>query len=351
MQRYAALWTGDNVATDDHMLLGIRMLNSIGLSGIPFAGMDIGGFAGDVAPKTYARWITLGAFMPLCRIHTMINNRDTEPWALGESIEVISRNYISLRYKLMTYFYSCFYQHTQDGMPIQRSLAIDFPNESEVFWNPLDNQFFCGPSLMIAPCSSDKEYLKVYFPGKDSEEFFYNLWTDEPYLAGSTEVVESPLHLLPVFARPGAIIPIHKTTMHTGESPGELLELHLYYRSNGETTFTLYDDGGDGYDYLEGAYAKRVIKLTSTSLSISAQEGTHDIPFKTLKLVFHGFDTLKEVTMGTETYKLQEQKLCWLEPLPNIDPLGDEMHLPMYQGLVCTFALTTEAIEMSWTEE
>ncbi len=64
MQRYTAIWTGDNQANDDHMLLGIRLVNSIGLSGVAFTGYDIGGFGGDATPALYARWISIGARSP-----------------------------------------------------------------------------------------------------------------------------------------------------------------------------------------------------------------------------------------------------------------------------------------------
>ena len=119
IQRYAAVWTGDNVSYDEHMMLGVRLVNSMGLSGIPFAGYDVGGFVGEASSKLFARWITIGSLSPFFRGHTMINTRDSEPWAYGEETEQISRNYIRFRYKLLPYIYSCFYEASKTGMPIQ----------------------------------------------------------------------------------------------------------------------------------------------------------------------------------------------------------------------------------------
>ncbi|MFM2285326.1 MAG: hypothetical protein RLZZ543_823, partial [Bacteroidota bacterium] len=62
IQRHAAVWTGDNVSNDDHMLAGVRLVNSMGLTGVAFAGYDVGGFAGEASPELFARWIALGAF-------------------------------------------------------------------------------------------------------------------------------------------------------------------------------------------------------------------------------------------------------------------------------------------------
>src|SRR5690606_27114077 len=75
VQRYAAVWTGDNVAYDEHMMLGVRMISSMGLAGIPFAGYDVGGFVGDAGTRLFARWISIGAFAPFFRGHSMINSR------------------------------------------------------------------------------------------------------------------------------------------------------------------------------------------------------------------------------------------------------------------------------------
>jgi alpha-glucosidase len=116
------MWTGDNRAENDHMLLGVRLMNSLGLSGVPFTGMDVGGFTGGASPSLYARWMQIGAFNPYFRNHSGINSKASEPWAYGEEVLEITRNYINLRYRLLPYLYSTFYEATQSGSPIMRSL-------------------------------------------------------------------------------------------------------------------------------------------------------------------------------------------------------------------------------------
>ncbi len=101
LQRYAAIWTGDNKAEDDNMLLGVRLVNSLGISGVPFAGVDVGGFVGNASSDLEARWISVGAFCPFFRSHKEYNGKDAEPWAFGEKTEEICRNYIQLRYNLL----------------------------------------------------------------------------------------------------------------------------------------------------------------------------------------------------------------------------------------------------------
>ena len=132
LQRYTAIWTGDNRAEDDHMLQGVRLINSLGLSGVSFTAMDIGGFTGNPSIPLYAKWMELGAFIPYYRNHTAYNTKSAEPWTFGEDVLNITRNYISLRYQLLPYIYSNFYESTQDGLPVMRSLAINYTFDPKI---------------------------------------------------------------------------------------------------------------------------------------------------------------------------------------------------------------------------
>ncbi|MGH9401307.1 MAG: TIM-barrel domain-containing protein, partial [Terriglobia bacterium] len=93
-QRYAAVWTGDNSSTWDHLRISITELMNMGLSGLPFAGADIGGFAESPSPDLYTRWLEAGAFYPLCRTHTTLGSREQDPWSYGIRREDINRKSI-----------------------------------------------------------------------------------------------------------------------------------------------------------------------------------------------------------------------------------------------------------------
>ncbi|MEI7983479.1 MAG: TIM-barrel domain-containing protein, partial [Bacteroidota bacterium] len=115
IQRYSAVWTGDNEATDDHMLLSARMVNSMGLSGISFAGPDVGGFMGNPSQELYQRWLSQGVYTPFFRNHSAWGTTHKEPWSFGEEVEKLSRELINQRYRLIPYLYSMFYQSTLTG--------------------------------------------------------------------------------------------------------------------------------------------------------------------------------------------------------------------------------------------
>ncbi len=101
--RYAATWTGDNVASWQHLDFSIPMVLNLGLSGQPFSGPDIGGFVGAGDGPMFARWMGFGALFPFARGHTGKGNVDKEPWAFGGDVEKTCRLALEGRYRLTPY--------------------------------------------------------------------------------------------------------------------------------------------------------------------------------------------------------------------------------------------------------
>lgn len=318
VQRYAAVWTGDNVAYDEHMILGARMISNMGLAGIAFAGCDIGGFVGDTHSKLFARWITLGAFSPFFRVHAMINSRDSEPWTYGEEVEQISRNYIKFRYQLLPYLYSLFYEATQTGLPVQRSLAIDYPHQPWVYDQQFHNQYLFGPFILVAPAESNKDFVKVYLP----EGEWYYLFNGSKHTGNTELIIECPVHKLPVFIKGGAILPMQAVKAHTGEPTTELI-LHVYEGTQ-RTGFTFYEDDGETYKYTEGVFLKRLIELDSISHTLIAHacEGSYGSPIKKIKFVFHGF-SIEEMKVNGTAHAIRKEFNSFFPALEKFDPFYD----------------------------
>jgi len=344
VQRYGAVWTGDNVAYDEHMLLGVRMISCMGLSGIAFAGYDVGGFVGDASSKLFARWLSIGAFSPFFRGHSMINSRDSEPWAYGEEVEQISRNYIRFRYQMMPYIYSLFYDAANTGMPVQRSLAVAYPHNHKVYEGTYHNQYFFGPAFLVAPVESDKEFVKVYLP----EGNWHYLYNGQPY-AGNTEiVVECPLRRLPVFVKAGSIVPMQPAGRNT-QVTHELLDLHVY--TGADAKFTYYEDDGATFGYQQGDYATREISYQASqrTLSIGAAAGSFTSEVKQLRIVFHGLGPkIEEVTLNGSTARLQPEMNSFFRALEKFDPFYDPEPAPSEPVLTLTIPYTNQAVSVSW---
>lgn len=307
VQRYSAVWTGDNTPSDDHLLLGVRLVNSLGLSGVSFSGVDVGGFNADASSALYARWITLGAFTPFFRAHKAINYKDAEPWSYGEQTEEIAKKYISLRYQLLPYIYSAINESHSTGIPVNRTLAINYPFDKNVYDTKFQNEFLFGESILVAPLKSSEMFTAVYFP----KGGWYDLYNDN-YYKGSQTIVEAPLYRLPVFAKAGSIIPLQSIAQSTSEKVSDTLFLHLY--TGADNQYLYYEDDGNSYDYNSGNYYQRNFMYTEQDhqLQISKPEGTYPSKFKYIKIFIHSKDGIflhafvnnERKTMQTETYSL-----------------------------------------------
>lgn len=288
-QRYTAIWTGDNVASDEHMLLGCRLINSLGLAGMAFSGVDVGGFIGDAPPKLFARWLTIGTFTPFFRVHKHYDYLSSEPWSYGADVENISMNYISLRYKLLPYIYSAFYEAHKTGNPVSRTLVIDNTYDEKCWYYAYQNQYMFGPSLLVAPIESTKEITKVYLP----EGNWYDFFTGQPYQGNQEITVDCQTDKLPVFAKGGSIVPMQKAIQSTSENPGDTLFVHVYFGNN-PSEYMYYEDDGLSYEYENGKFLERKMSFLPDSkqflIAPDANKDAYPGKFKNIVLILHGFE-------------------------------------------------------------
>lgn len=294
MQRYTILWTGDNQATDHHMMLGVKLVNSLGLSGLSFTGSDVGGFGGNSNPMLFARWIQIGAFTPFFRGHTSYNTVSQEPWAFGETTEEISRNYIQLRYNLLPYVYTSMRESVMNGMPLNRSLAINYTADEKIYQDTYQHQFLFGPAMLIIPAESTKAITKAYLP----EGEWYDFYTDQKFTGKQEIFAECPIDKLPVYIAAGSMIPMQSPIQHTAEMPSDTLIIHLYKSSRpGDLTREYYEDDGDTYAYEKnGFFLRRMIyKPGINEVEFRKVEGSYTSKFRNIRLVFHGFDDLGDI--------------------------------------------------------
>lgn len=324
VQRYAALWSGDNTATDEGLLSSVLLNNQLGLSGLAFSGHDIGGFIGDDNKELYQRWIQVGVFSPFCRNHKGCGGAAGEPWAYGDEAEAISKSFIGLRYRLLPYLYAAFYEASQTGMPIVRSLCMNDPFDDKVY-NPLyQYQFLFGNHILVVPVTTAEKQKRLYLPKGD----WFDLYTDER-LSGNKELqLDIPAYQLPLYIKGSSIIPAQSLVQSTKESPSDTLVLHIY---NGTETnsFTFYEDGGDGWSYKNGVYCKRLMQLNplQNQLQISKQEGSFQSKYKKIQLVLHGFEARQSVTVNQRIFSLVTTKESRLfNPLEDLKSVYDETY-------------------------
>ncbi|RAJ85378.1 alpha-glucosidase [Chitinophaga dinghuensis] len=342
-QRYSAIWTGDNRAEEDHMLLGIRLLNSLGVSGFAFSGMDVGGFTGNPSVSLYTRWMQIGAFIPYFRNHTQVNTKSAEPWAFGEEALEISRNYINLRYHLLPYLYSKMYEATNSGMPVMRTLAIDNTFDNKVYDTRFQNEYLFGDAFLVAPFESTSNFGSIYFPaGK-----WYDLYTDT-IRSGSQEVITAlSTKALPVYVKGSSIIPMQSLVQSTSEQPTDTLSLHVY-KGDDDHSFVYYEDDGESFDYEKGNYYQRRITYQPTVSKITLEEktGNLDSKFHYVKLILHGFTSLQQVKVNGKPMSLQTAGYSFLSPISRFDPQGSHIAADSCQVAQMVIAYSNQVINV-----
>lgn len=258
-QRYGSSWTGDNVATWEHLWIANTQVQRMCLSGMSFTGSDIGGFAEQPHDELFIRWIQLGVFHPFCRVHSSGHHGDQEPWTFDDEVTDITRKFIELRYTLLPYLYTTFYRYSTEGIPVIKSLVYFDQHDPQTHYR--NDEFIFGEKILVCPIlEPNSKGRRVYFPRGE----WYNFWNHN-FLSGGKEMwVDCDLETIPLFVKAGAIIPRYPVQQYVGELEIEELKLDVYYK-NGIEESIVYEDAQDGYDYQKGRYSLRNFKLRGKS--------------------------------------------------------------------------------------
>jgi alpha-glucosidase len=267
LQRHALQWTGDNSSWWEHLWMGMPQLQNLGLSGIAWCGVDIGGFFGDCDGELLARWTEFGIFQPFCRNHSAMGTVAQEPWAFGEPWESICRDMLRLRMRLLPYLYTAFEECHRTGAPVLRPLLFEFPDDPVTY--KADDEFMVGAALLVAPITRPGlEYRHVYLPAGT----WAHWWTGELVSGPAHVLAHAPLGRPAVYVRANTPVPLGDPIMHTGEASGLTWRVSV---APGAGSAPLYEDAGDGY----GSWSRRTAHVETgedgvVRVSLSAREGS-----------------------------------------------------------------------------
>jgi len=266
----AAFWTGDNAAQWEHLAAAQPMLLALSVAGLPFCGSDIGGFFGNPDAELLTRWYQAAAFHPFFREHAHIDSKRREPWLFGEPYVSYMRTAIRMRYSLLPYWYTLFYQHSLTGIPVIRPLWVEFPTESAIFAE--QDQFMLGSDLLVKPITKPGILQsEIYFPGSKQLQLWYDLIEWKVYnasaLTNSRELVESPLSKMLVFQRGGSILPKKERPRRASKQMQDdpftlMIALDNEKRAKG----VLYLDDGYSFNYRNGQFSFRRFHFSGNQL-------------------------------------------------------------------------------------
>ncbi len=285
-QRFStATWSGDIGTRWEDMRAQMTAGLNYSMSGLPFWGMDQGGFSVESryvkAQQEYdksgvenadltewrelqTRWNQFGCFIPLYRAHGQWPLR--EVWNIAPDDHPAYKTivwYDRLRYHMMPYLYSMAgWVHFRD-YTMMRGLAMDFNGDDQVYDIP--DQWMFGPAFMACPVGYYKARSRsVYFPKQCG---WYDLYTGDYVAGGQRLVVDAPYERMPVFVREGSIVPFGPAMEWCDEKPAELINLYVY--TGADAAFQLYEDEGTNYNYEKGKYATIDIRYDEATKTLT----------------------------------------------------------------------------------
>eukprot|EP00605_Chrysophyceae_sp_TOSAG23-4_P000381 GSChrysophyteH1.ASY1.ANO1.437.1 assembled CDS len=261
---HSAKWTGDNAANWEDLQSSIVSIMDFNLFGIPMIGADICGFLGNSTEELCARWAEVGAFYPFSRNHNALGSTPQE-FYLWESVTEAAQNAFAMRYKMLPYLYTLFFQAHTSGETVARSLWLNFPEDSKTY--DICDQFMLGPGIMISPVVVEGDQHKdAYFPA--------GYWYD------------TPLTSVNVHIRGGTVLPEQAAAMTTTVARQSPFSLTVALCSKGGAYGELFVDDGV---QLENDISKSMLHMSykasnSNTLTATVETSTYQGPETKLAL-------------------------------------------------------------------
>ncbi|MFN8438195.1 MAG: glycoside hydrolase family 31 protein [Cytophagales bacterium] len=287
-QRYACVWTGDNISTWQHLWLASVQIQRLSISGVSFCGSDVGGFIGEPEGELFMRWIQLAFLHTFFRAHSSGDKGEKEPWVFGKDNEVIIKKFIELRYQLLPYIYTNFYQYVSAGRPMIKPLVFEDQFDPETQYR--QDEFLIGEHFLQCPIVSPNAMGRwLYLP----MGLWYNFFNNQIYNGGLEVYCETGQEETPLFVRAGAIIPMYPIQQFVGEKQFDTVTLKIYFGNTKVKSF-FYEDEGEGHGYKNNEFYFATFtsfydEQTSKYIITQTVEGEYTAPYKNYKIELIGF--------------------------------------------------------------
>ena len=293
-QKFSTVWTGDNHSLWAHLQMSIPQVCNLGLSGLAFCGVDIGGFGGDVTKELLIRWVQAACFFPLFRNHSAVGTRRQEPWTFDRETVLIYRRYVKMRYRFIPYLYDLFFRHQIDGSPVIRPLVYHYPDDIETY--NINDQYMVGANLLVAPLVAMGQRKRIVYLPKG---VWYEYRTQKTYCAGY-HLFDCPLDCLLVFVKAGSILVGAVYKDYVDLDYRETLIIEIY---GDKAEYAHYYDDGISFAYQNGDYQIYDIKYRNKELNISLRNPEYKKKYRRLLLNVNGNE--REVVFNGNDIRLK----------------------------------------------
>jgi alpha-D-xyloside xylohydrolase len=218
-QCFPVHWGGDAEDTDSAMAATLRAGLSLGICGFSFWSHDIGGFPHPPSRDLYRRWLPFGMLTSHSRCHGV---PPREPWTYDESFVEYFREVVELKYRLMPYVYTQARLSAARGFPVLRALFFEHP-EDPTCWL-VEDQYFFGSDLLVAPLFESVESRDVYLP----KGGWIDYQTNQYYDGGRWVRLSGGALSIVLLVRDGAVLPVAPVAQHTAAIEWDEVEGCVY---------------------------------------------------------------------------------------------------------------------------
>jgi alpha-glucosidase len=285
-QRFSAGWTGDNIASWEHISIANIQTQRLSISGFSFVGADIGGFIDQPSGELFSRWIASAVLHPFFRNHSSGDHGNQEPWSFDNETLNNVRTMIEVRYKFLPYIYSTFFKYVQYADPML--IPGYMYDQDDMHTHYRGDEVILGESVLFCPVyTQGAKHKSVYLP-KGNWYYYFN---DHFYEGNDEYSIEVPMHEALIFIKAGSLIPHHPVMNYVGEKSIDQLYIHLYFSEEDNDGLLIYEDQGDGYDYQLGKYNEVTYQYqfsNNTITIIQKRKGTFIPQYTSYLFEVHG---------------------------------------------------------------
>ncbi|MCI1649053.1 glycoside hydrolase family 31 protein [Bifidobacterium tibiigranuli] len=303
--RYPIGFSGDTVITWASLNFQPYFTATATNIGYTWWSHDIGGHIwGSFDPALSLRWLQLGVFSPINRLHSSENPfSGKEPWKYRRDVREYMDVYLRLRNRLVPYLDSANIGTHDENVALIEPLYYRYPDNEESYL--VKNQYFFGSELMVAPITTPQDptlnvgFVDAWLP----EGQWMDIFTDLVY-QGDQEDIERPmvsscsldgqfktgettirlgrtLENIPVLAKLGAIVPMATDAMQRADVLPEELDVQVYGNKDNEYVMR---------EHLNRSIAATTITVRGGVVSVAVDDPNGIIPEgRQLHFTLHAF--------------------------------------------------------------
>ncbi|MFC4321559.1 alpha-xylosidase [Litchfieldia salsa] len=281
-QKFPVHWGGDCDSTFEAMAESLRGGLSLTMSGFGYWSHDIGGFENTATPDVFKRWTAFGLLSSHSRFHGSSSYR--VPWQFDEEAVDVARQFVELKNSLMPYLYRTAVENSQTGIPVMRSMLLEFPEDT--LCESLDRQYMLGESILVSPIFNEEGIGSYYLPNGT----WTHLLSGEIVEGGTWRKEKYDYFSLPLFVKQNTVLPRGAITDRPDYDYTKDVCFHVYALQDGKKVSTpIYDVNGEQVS---------LITIERQGKEISVVADMNNQPFS---ILLHGEDSIQSTSSGQWT--------------------------------------------------